>query len=359
VGLLLPILCIGGLAAGFLLLRRVPTIPEVPSHEKVTLDVSVIIPARDEEANLAVLLGSLMESGQKPREVIVVDDCSTDGTNAIAAGFGVRVITLSSPEPGWNGKNWACHVGALAATSDTLLFLDADTQFALGGLGRLMNCFHTLPPETALSILPFHITLKPYEELSLFFNLLMAIGAGGFGDLDQPHLFGQSLLIRRELYSRAGGHQAVRQHILENFHLASHLRAVNGRPLAVSGRGTLLVRMFPEGLSQLRESWEKAFSAGASDTSVLVLLLSVYWLSSAAAVSLMVITGVGVAHPLALTLYLAFALQIAWLSHKMGTFRLTTAFLYPLPLVFYFVIFGRSMWLQHARQPITWKGRRV
>jgi 4,4'-diaponeurosporenoate glycosyltransferase len=359
VGLLLPIVCTGGLATGFLLLRRIPTIPQAPSFEKLSIDVSVIIPARDEEANLAVLLASLMESEPRPYEVIVVDDCSTDDTNSVASSFGVRVITLTSSEPGWRGKNWACHVGALAATSETFLFLDADTQFAPGGLGRLMDCFHTLPPETALSVLPFHVTHKPYEELSLFFNLLMAIGAGGFGGLDRPHLFGQSLLIRRELYSKAGGHQAVRQHVLENFHFASHLRAANGRPLTFAGRGTLLVRMFPKGVAQLRESWEKAFATGAGDTSVLVLLLSVYWLSAAATVSFVVLAAIGVTHAVALVLYLAFALQIAWLSRKIGTFRLTTALLYPLPLVFYFVIFGRSMWLQHARRPITWKGRRI
>jgi 4,4'-diaponeurosporenoate glycosyltransferase len=359
VALLLPALCTGGLAAGFLLLRRVPTIPKVPPLERVTIDVSVIIPARDEEGNLAVLLASLMESKPKPHEVIVVDDCSTDDTNSVASSFGVRVITLTSPEPEWRGKNWACHIGALAATSNTLLFLDADTQFALGGFGRIMDCFHALPPETALSILPFHLTREPYEELSLFFNLLMAIGAGGFGGLDRPHLFGQSLVIRRELYSKAGGHRAVRRHALENFHFASHLRAVNGQPLALSGRGTLFVRMFPKGLSQLRESWEKAFASGAGDTSVLVLFLSVYWLSAAATVSLAVFAGFGFAQTVTFALYLAFALQIAWLSRKIGNFRFTTAFLYPIPLAFYFVIFGRSMWLQRARRPITWKGRRI
>ena len=357
--LLLPALCTGGLATGFLLLWHIPTIPEVPIPNKKPLDVTVVIPARDEEANLAVLLASLLESEPKPREVIVVDDCSTDNTNSVASSFGVKVITLTSSEPEWRGKNWACHRGALAATYDTLLFLDADTQFAPGGLGRMVDFFHTLPGETALSALPFHVTHKPYEELSLFFNLLMAIGAGGFGGFDRPHLFGQSLMIRRELYSKAGGHQSVRQYLLENLHFASHLRAVDGQPVAVSGRGTLNVRMFPKGISQLRESWEKAFADGASDTSALILLLSIYWLSAAATVPLALLVGIGARHNVMLVLYLAFVVQIAWLSRKIGSFRLATALLYPIPLVFYFAIFGRSMWLRHTRRPITWKGRRI
>jgi 4,4'-diaponeurosporenoate glycosyltransferase len=356
---ILPAVCMGGLVTGFLLLWRIPTIPKSQTLEEASADVSVIIPARNEEANLPALLTSLMSSQPRPAEVIVVDDGSTDNTASIATAFGATVITSTSPEPGWRGKNWALHHGTLAATRGTLLFLDADTRFAEGGFGRTISFFRSLPPETALSLLPFHTTLEPYEELSLFFNLLMAIGAGGFGGLDRPRLFGQSLLIHRETYLRAGGHAAVRHHILENLHLALHIRAVNGQPQTVSGRGTLFIRMFPHGITQLRESWEKAFVSGAGVTSTSVLLLSIYWLSAAATVLLLVLVDVGSARLIALSLYVAFAAQIAWLSRQIGTFRIATALLYPIPLLFYFIIFGRSAWLQYTQRPVAWKGRQL
>jgi 4,4'-diaponeurosporenoate glycosyltransferase len=355
---LLVAVCIGGLASGFLLLRRIPTIPAIPLVAP-PINVSVIIPARDEEANLPTLLASLMASQPRPSEVIVVDDGSVDNTPSIASSFGAKVLTLSSSAPGWRGKNWACQQGALIATSETLLFLDADTCFTRGGFGRLISFFSGLPANAALSVLPFHATVEPYEELSLFFNLLMAIGAGGFGVHDRPHLFGQSLMIRRELYWRAGGHEVVRQHVLENLYFASHLREVNGTPYTASGRGTLLIRMFPKGISQLRKSWEKAFASGADATSPLVLALSIYWLSAAATVFVLTLTNVALTRVVSSSLYLAFALQIAWLSRKLGSFRFATALFYPIPLFFYFIVFGRSVWLRHSRRPVFWKGRQL
>jgi 4,4'-diaponeurosporenoate glycosyltransferase len=357
--LALTVLCIGGLASGFLLLRHIPTIPELFAPDQIFPSVSVIIPARNEESNLPPLLTSLMQSELNPAEVIVVDDGSTDKTGAVASALGATVITLTAAPSGWRGKNWGCHQGALAASSRTLLFLDADTRFASGGLERTLSFFHNLPSDSALSLLPFHITQKPYEELSLFFNLLMAAGAGGFGGLDRPHLFGQSLLIHRELYLHAGGHAAVRKYVLENFHFASHIRAANGHPYTASGRGTLFIRMFPHGIAQLCESWEKGFASGTGDTSLAVFLFSIYWLSAAAMVSLFLLIGIGVPRSTALVLYLAFALQIAWLSRQIGSYRLITAILYPFPLLFYFVIFGRSAWLQRFRGSVTWKGRQL
>jgi 4,4'-diaponeurosporenoate glycosyltransferase len=352
-------LCVGGLLAGFLLLRHIPIVPPSIPTETTLPAVSVIIPARNEESNLPALLTSVMHSQLRPAEVIVVDDGSTDNTGAVASEFGAKVVTLTSIPTGWRGKNWACHQGALAATSETFLFLDADARFAPSGFERTLSFFHTLPPQSALSLLPFHATREPYEEVSLFFNLLMAAGAGGFGKLDRSHLFGQSLVIQRDLYLRAGGHASVRQHVLENFHFASHIRAANGDIYTASGRGTLFIRMFPHGIAQLCESWEKGFADGAADTSSLVLFFSIYWLSAAATVFVTLILGVAIPRTTALLLYLAFAFELAWQSKQIGSFRLLTAIFYPAPLLFYFIIFGRSAWRKHFRRSVTWKGRQL
>ena len=359
VALALAAFCLTGLAAGFLLLRRIPAIPECSPCGEATLAVSVIIPARDEAANLPALLGSLMQSNPRPAEVIVVDDGSTDGTAEVASRYGATVVASTAAPDGWRGKNWACQQGADVAVWPTLFFLDADTYFAPGGFERIVAYFRGLPANAAVSILPFHAMEMPYEELSLFFNLLMAIGTGGFSGLDKPRLFGQSLLIERELYLRAGGHAAVRQHLLENLAFAPRLRAANGVPYTACGRGTLLIRMFPDGLGQLRASWEKAFAFGAGSTSSIVLLLSIYWLSAAATVFWPAVFGVGMARPAALALYLLFALQIAWLSRQIGAYNLLTALFYPLPLLFYFVVFFRSAWLQRMQRPVAWKGRQL
>lgn len=356
---LLVILSMGGLLAGLLLLRRVPLVNAHPAKPTCQLKVGVIIPARNEESNLPLLLESLQMSEIGPSQVLVVDDGSTDNTPAIALRYGATVIPSRLLPVGWTGKTWACHQGALASTGEVLFFLDADTRFVRGGYLHIVNCFATLPQNTILSLLPFHRKQCWYEELSMFFNIVVAMGAGGFGGLDTPHMFGQAMLIRRDLYQKAGGHECVKREILENLHLAAHVSAAGGSICARGGRGTLEMRMFPHGLGQLRESWQKAFAAGAVVTSPLVLGLSIFWLTAAMLTALMLFATKSHLWLAAVTLYMLNVAQIAWYGRQLGTFRWATALLYPAPLAFYFATFAQSMWLRRRGQQVTWRGRQL
>jgi 4,4'-diaponeurosporenoate glycosyltransferase len=347
---------IGGPLAGLLLLRRIPVVGAPPATQPPELTVSVIIPARNEEANLPPLLISLQPSASANLQVLVIDDSSTDRTAAVAAEHGATVIPSAPLPAGWTGKTWAIHQGANAATGEAFFFLDADTRFVHGGYARIVETFAALGPNTALSILPFHRTQCWYEELSLFFNILVAMGAGGFGKLDAPHLFGQAMLIRPELYASSGGHQQVKREILENLRLSAHVLAAGGRTCALAGHGTLEMRMFPDGLPQLRESWQKAFAAGAGATSPLVLGLSIYWLAAAMLTASLLLA----AHlPAVAILYLLNAAQIAWYARQLGAYRWITALLYPVPLLFYFATFAQSAWRLQRGRPVTWRGRRL
>src|ERR1700739_4488983 len=102
-----------------------------------TPQVSVIVPARNEEASLGSCLQSLISQTGLPFEIIVVNDDSTDRTAEIAASFaGVRVIEAGPLPPGWTGKNNAVTAGARAARGSRLLFTDADTVHQSGSLAR-------------------------------------------------------------------------------------------------------------------------------------------------------------------------------------------------------------------------------
>ena len=121
---------------GWVLLWRVP----VPAGADPTRPpVSVVVPARDEEANLVVLLGSLVPQVGPGDEVIVVDDQSSDATVEVAHAGGAVVVAAPSLPSGWAGKQWACHTGAERATNDILVFLDADTRIEPGGLDRIAS----------------------------------------------------------------------------------------------------------------------------------------------------------------------------------------------------------------------------
>jgi len=352
------LMCALGLSAGFLLIRRIPTCP--PAEQCTQVSVSIIVPARNEEQTLPRLLQSIAHSVTRPAEVLVIDDGSTDRTAAVAAGLGARVVT-SSPKPGaWTGKSWACFQGAQNATGEVLLFLDADTYFLPGGFDRLVSCWlRERDLRLVLSVLPYYATSAAYEQLSLFFNILMAAGAGGFSPVSTPRLFGQSLLISKDAYFAAGGHAAVCGIVLENLRWARRLRDCGARILCLGGKGTLHMCMFPEGFHQMSESWAKAFLQGAADSPRAVLVLAITWISALWSTALLFIMPCDCGRLSLALVYILFGVQIAWITRRLGSYGLLTCLFYPLPLAYYCFIFGRAAARRALGRKAVWRGRQV
>ncbi len=308
-------------------------------------DLSIIIPARNEAHNLPKLLKSLRAQSITPREVIVVNDGSTDGTAALARQFGATVIDSAPLPEGWRGKTWACHQGAAAAQGAMLLFLDADTWFEDGGLERMLR----VPCDGALSIAPYHAVQELYENLSLFFNVSMIAGTVPNG------LLGQSLLVSRPHYHLAGGHESVRGKILENFRLAQQFREAGLPVTSIIGKDIFSFRMYPEGLRSLLQGWTKGFAAGAGGAPAGKLLLVVLWMIGLMMPPLMLLQqldlwtwGGG---------YILCAFQLVWMARSLGSFSLAVIATYPLPLVFFFGLFGWSK-IKSGKQ-VQWKGRNI
>ena len=169
--------------------------------------VSVLIPARNEEATLPHLLHGLTAQTLQPLEVIVIDDHSSDRTAAIAEASGhalpLQVVQPPPLPPGWCGKTWALHNGVMRSSGAVLVFLDADTEPAPGLLESLVAQQQRLGG--LVSVQPFHRTERLYEQLSLLFNLvgLMAVPLGPRCGV----AFGPAMATSREHYLRSGGHQ--------------------------------------------------------------------------------------------------------------------------------------------------------
>ena len=337
-------------AVGFFLLPRLQRCRQA-TDATCPDAVSMIIPARNEEQNLSTLLRSVQSQSVKPREIIVVDDGSTDRTAEVARQHGARVIASQPLPEGWRGKTWACHQGTQAATGDWLLFLDADTWFEPDGLARVLCVFSSFVAAQAgaFSVGPFHAVRKPYEDLSLFFNFNMTVGTVPDG------LFGQMLLVDRESYRRVGGHEAVKGRTLENFFLAQQFGAAGIPTRSMTGRGVISFRMYPNGLRELIEGWTKGFASGAGQTPRGVLLRVVAWM-----IGLMLapigwaVTGDWLRWGAA---YLLCAAQVGWFARQIGAFRWFSPLLYPVPLLFFFAVFARSA--MRSGKPVTWKGRAI
>lgn len=325
-------------AAGLWLLWRVAGVGSSPAAKTAV----VIVPARDEAANLRVLLPTL--AGWS---VVVVDDESSDGTAEVARSLGAVVVEAGPRPEGWTGKAWACWRGARSVAGrgdvDTLVFLDADTRLEPGGLERIVGEHRA---GELLSVQPYHVTEQPYERLSAFFNVIGMMGTDAFtplGDRLRPRgAFGPCLVVDRSTYDSIGGHEAVKSAVMDDVALARLAPAVRCR----GGRDAISFRMYPEGLGQLVEGWTKNFASGAGATRPLTLLLVVAWLSgciSAPFVSPWV--------------YAAYVVQLAWMFRRIGRFGLLTAALYPVPLAFFLAVFVRSIVATRIRRTVRWKGR--
>jgi 4,4'-diaponeurosporenoate glycosyltransferase len=345
-----------GWLAGLAVLFRIPRVPgSLPGPSP--WPVSIIVPARDEERNIGTLLESLRSQSLPPLEVIVVDDGSKDRTAEIARSLGARVVQGKPLPSGWTGKNWALAQGVQASRGDVFLFLDADTFLEAGALKALAGASASRPG--VHSVCPYHAVRKPYEQLSAYFNLLMAAGSNAFTLLGRRAgsigLFGQALLVSRKDYEAVGGHEAVKDQILENYFLAREF-AREGIPTCVyAGRGTVRMRMFPDGAAGMVSSWSKAFAKGAAATPKATFFGTVVWLTGAVCAATAVTASP--AFPAVLPVYGLFALQLYWMLRRIGSFHPLTAILFPVPLFFFFAVFLNSVLVASGRKSARWKGR--
>ncbi len=222
-------------------------------------DVSVIIPARNEEACLANCLRSLVGQAGSTFAVIVVDDHSTDGTRAIAERFPVTVINADSLLEGWSGKCNACWSGAKVAKGKWLLFTDADTTHALDSIAQGL----AEAERTGAALLSY----SPRQEVHGFAEralmpVIFAELATTFRprEVSDPNLpaaaaNGQYLLIRRDAYENIGGHAAVATAILEDVELARLVKRAGYR-LQFRTSDAVSTRMY-RSFGQMWEGWTK------------------------------------------------------------------------------------------------------
>jgi|KBSSwiStaDraftv2_1062776.scaffolds.fasta_scaffold60481_2 4,4'-diaponeurosporenoate glycosyltransferase len=340
-----------GWAAAWILLLDVR---RLPTGAAATGSVTVVVPARDEAGRLPRLLHALWADAAV-REVIVVDDESTDGTAAVARAAGATVVD-SHPPAGWTGKSWACWTGARAATGAVVVFLDADTEPAPGFVGCLAG--RAERHGALVSVQPLHRTERAVERLSAVASsvavLASGTGAAPRAGWRRPVAYGPAVGVPRRLYLDHGGHGRARSAVAEDLALARAM-ALDGVPVEAWAGGGITYRMYPDGLGQLVEGWSKNLQAGAAAAPPARVALTVLWIAAALRVAVLPFT-IGA---IGLGAYALFAVQAAVLFRRVGRFGASAALLFPIPAVTFVALFARSLWSRLAGRPVSWRGRVV
>lgn len=236
--------------------------------------VSIIVPARNEAANIAPCVATLLNSDYKHREIIVVNDGSTDETGTIAQALAERAdgqLTVLNTPPlpnGWLGKNWACWTGYQRARGELLLFTDADTRHDDELLGHAVAAWSTTNAGI-VTVLPRQLMLSFWERVVLP-HVFLPIHLRFFtlGRTYQPRsprlaiANGQFILMPRSAYEAIGGHEAVRGEVVEDMRLAQRAVAAGQRVLIADAQDVMETRMYAS-LREITEGWTKNMDRGA------------------------------------------------------------------------------------------------
>lgn len=197
--------------------------------------VSVLIPARDEEANIGAALDSVLASRGVELEAVVLDDGSSDATAEIVrarakADPRVRLVEGAPLPPGWIGKQHACWQLSLAARHPLLVYVDADVRLHPDLLSRLAAFVERRGLGLA-SGFPRQIALSLGERLVIPQILVVLLGylplpAARRWRTDPRFAAacGQALAVTREAYDASGGHAAIRGTIHDGIRLARAVR---------------------------------------------------------------------------------------------------------------------------------------
>ncbi len=343
--------------------------------------ISVCIPARNEELNIRACVEAVLNQTYRNFEIIVLDDRSTDATPEIlrelaAHSDKLKVISGSDLPSGWAGKPHALYQAANACgeRSEWLCFIDADTFLAPGALA---SCYAKAVETGAdlFTIMTFQITGSFWERAVL--PLVMTALSVGFSPrkVNNPRrkdaiANGQFIMIKRNVYDAIGGHERVKDQIVEDKAISELVKWNGYRLIVADGREVARTRMYTS-FATLWEGWTKNIYLGLRDQRGLMILGAFGALVSVIAALIMPIwpllglfwffhNGGWMALAViveALIVWTVLIFMRAMVAYKMNIprwYALTT----PLGAAVFAAMMFTSTWKVLSGQGVTWRGRK-
>ncbi len=340
--------------------------------------ISVCIPARNEERNIRACVEAILNQDYPDFEVIVLDDRSMDATQEIlrqlaAQNDRLKIINGSDLPKGWAGKPHALFQASATARGEWLCFVDADTFLSPA---TLSSCYvKTLETQADMfTIMTFQVLGSFWEKTIM--PLVMTALSAGFSPrkVNDPKTKdaianGQFILIKRSVYDAIGGHESVKDNIVEDKAISEQVKWNGHRLIVADGMKVVRTRMYTS-LPEMWEGWTKNIYLGLRDEPGLMalgvfgafltlvvsiflplwLLLGLFWfLNDAGWLAIAVIL-----ESLLLWAYLIYVrVQVAIKMEISPWYALTT----PLGAAVFGAMMFTSAWKVISRKGVTWKGR--
>lgn len=233
--------------------------------------VSVLIPARNEEKNIVKCIEGVLAQNCKNKEIIILDDNSNDKTYLLASSFvkeNLKLLSGTELPSGWLGKNWACHQLALEAKGEYLLFLDSDVELrpelislAVYELEKSNSSLLSIFPTQIIKTFGEHLIVPLMNWLLLTFLPLNFVHSSTSKSFIAAN--GQFMLWKKDDYQRLGGHNKVKNKVVEDMELARLAKQNQLKVKTMLGGELIYCRMY----NSFKESYigfQKNFYAGFS-----------------------------------------------------------------------------------------------
>ncbi len=338
--------------------------------------LSVIVAAKDEQDNIETCLRTMLQQDYGDFEIIVCNDRSTDRTAAIVEQIAaedkrVRLVNIDRLPDGWFGKNNAMQTGIRLASGQWLCMIDADCRQTSP---RTLSVAMQYAQDTKADLL----SVLPLLEMKSFWECVIQPVCSGVmmiwfhpdkvNSPARPNAYanGAFMLMKRSAYEAVGTHEAVRQCLNEDMHLA-RLTKEKGLCLRVVCGGKLYsVRMYTS-FRQILRGWSRIFFGtfgtlrrlSVSAMVMLIMGLLPYFTAAAGLVlGASALPSAGAWRLCGVAGLLAAILQITaiYRFYSLIGARAHLAWTYPIGAIMALVALGMSLTRLRKGAAVTWRG---
>ncbi|MBT2582749.1 glycosyltransferase family 2 protein [Planococcus sp. ISL-109] len=342
-------------------------LPSLPKQPVLNADpfISVLVPMRNEERNVPSIVRSLKETDWERAEFIILNDQSTDGTQAIldreiAGDSRFTVLQGVQLPDGWIGKVHACHQLQQHASGDYLFFVDADVRFRKQAIRQTLSLMEKRKAALLSGFPAFEVPvflsklLVPMLHFVVLFHLpLLLANYTKFPAATAAN--GMWMAFERKAYESIGGHGAVRTSLVEDVHIARRLKQAGHKVLLANITASVKCRMY-ETPGEVWEGFLKNSYTGIGRSPLIAILLTLFYTAFYIFPLFLAVAGAFTGNILWLLPYALTVLQ-RWYVDMVTNQRWYLAFLMPFQAAAMLAVMLTAMRKSFKNESYTWKGR--